>query len=745
MKRFATVLLLVLLFFPSLLFAQDSSNLNNYRVTAVRVDRNIELTGRLSDPLWALAPEIPMTFEIQPGENIPAPQRTVAKILYNSESLYVGFVCYESDRKQLRAHVSDRDRIFEDDFAVFIIDPYGDKQRGYEFFVNPLGIQADILRSGNNEDDSWDAIWHSAALVTDSAWTVEMAIPFKSIRFPTTQSQEWILLLGRNYPRSSRAIFSWTPFDRNNPCFLCQGGMLAGIQDIEATAAVEVLPYVVGLQSSALSNRDNPSSGFVNGAFRGRLGGSVKYTPNPGLVIDAVLNPDFSQVETDASQISVNTTFALFYPEKRPFFFEGTDLFDTRISAFYSRQINNPLAAMKVTGKSGAVSFAYLAAADRNSTFIIPGEEQSSFVTSALESYSTIARARYDMGNESFIGGLLTTRNLTGGENYVGGIDWNYLFAGNFYFRGQMLGSSTKEVNNPNLFSSSRSFRNTSFDASFNGESYSGTALRVNFSKNARDFSYSFEYQDISPTFQAHNGFITRNDSRRILIDPSYTWYPNTALVDVAFLFSEVGLRFNYSGERKERLALIGGGMNMKAQTNWNIGLIVLNQELFRGVYFDNLPQMFFNLNSRPTDSFSFGVSGDVGRYIYRSGTPRLGEGHNLSPRITLKPTDKLQINLSYSRSHLSSVETGELFFDGYIARVVGVYQFTPEFFVRLISEYNQFSKSYQFYPLISYKLNPFTIFYAGSTHNLHNFDDPFGLQQTERQFFVKLQYLWRD
>ncbi len=743
MRLIATTMCLTVL--GSILFAQLPPNQQNFRVNAVRIDRDIELTGRLSDPLWALAPEVPISFEVQPGENIPAPQRTFVKILYNSEYFYAGFVCYDTDMARLRANVSDRDKLFDDDFAILIIDTYGDNQRAYQFFVNPLGIQADILRSGNNEDSSWDAIWYSAAAVGDSSWTVEMAIPFKSIRFPPVAEQRWVMIAGRHYPRSSRAFFSWTPFDRNNPCLLCQGGTLEGIQDVEATTALEVLPYVVGLQSGALNNRDNPSSGFVNGAFRGRVGGGVKYTPNPGLVIDAVINPDFSQVETDASQINVNTTFALFYPEKRPFFLEGTDLFNTRISAFYSRQINNPLAAAKVTGKSGAVSFAYLAAADRNSTFIIPGEERSSFVTSSLESYSNIARARYDMGNESFVGGLLTTRNLSGAHNYVGGIDWNYLFAGNFYFRGQVLGSSTKEVNDPNLFSSSQGFRNTSFDAGLNGESYSGTALRISLSKNARDFSYSFEYRDISPTFQAHNGFITSNDSRRILINSLYTWYPNTALVDVAFLFSEGGLRFNYSGERKERYFVIGGGMNMKAQTNWNVGLIVLGQELFKGAYFDNLPRISFNLDSRPSDSFSFGVSGDVGRYIYRSRMPRLGEGHNLSPRITLKPTDKLQINLSYSRSHLSSVETGELFFDGYIARAVGVYQFTPEFFIRLISEYNQFSKSVQFYPLISYKLNPFTIFYAGSTHNLREFDEPSGVYQTERQFFVKLQYLWRE
>ncbi|HEY4613423.1 MAG TPA: DUF5916 domain-containing protein, partial [Bacteroidota bacterium] len=564
MKRVVTVVVAMLLT-TVILVAQESLNQQKYRVKAVRINENIELTGRLTDPRWALAPDIPITFEIQPGENTPATQQTTVRVLYNAEYLYAGFICRETDMKQLRAHVSDRDKLYEDDFAVLIIDTFGDKQRGYQFFVNPVGIQGDILRSGNNEDDSWDAVWHSSAVVTDSMWTVEMAIPFKSIRFPPEKMQNWVLLAGRNYPRSSRAVFSWTPFDRNDPCFLCQGGVLEEIQDIEATTAVEVLPYLVGLQSSALNNSDNPSSGFANGDLRGRIGGGVKYSPNPGLVVDAVLNPDFSQVESDASQISVNTTFALFYPERRPFFLEGTDLFNTRITGFYSRMVNNPIAAAKLTQKSGAFSLALLSAADRNSTFIIPGEESSSFVNSELNSVSTIARARYDVGNESFIGGIGTARNTGSAYNYIGGVDWNYLFGGNNYFRGQMLVSTTQEVNDLGIFDGTRTFRNTNSNSGFNGESYSGTAVDINLRHSGRNLGLGVNYRDFSPTFHAYNGFITRNDFRSFDFNPSYNFFPNGSLVDNAYVWASTGMQFNYSGQRKERWLVFGGGMNMKA------------------------------------------------------------------------------------------------------------------------------------------------------------------------------------
>lgn len=611
------------------------------------------MTGRLTDPRWALAPEIPLNFEVDPGENTPAPQRTIAKVLYNSEFLYVGYICYDTDIKQLRANVTDRDKMFEDDFAFIMIDTFGDKQRAYEFVVNPVGVQGDLLRTENNEDGSWDAIWHSAASIQDSLWTVEMAIPFKSIRFPTKQVQDWILMVARVYPRSTRALLSWTPFDRNDPCFTCKGGLLEGIENIEATTSIEALPYVVGLQSGALNNLDNPASGFANGDLRGRFGLGLKYSPNPGLVVDAVLNPDFSQVESDASQISVNSTFALFYPERRPFFQEGADLFDTRITGFYSRMINNPIVAAKVTEKSGSFAFGLLTAADRSSTIIIPGEENSSFVSTDLDSYSTIARARYDLGNQSFIGGLGTARNTGSAYNYVGGVDWSYFFWDNYYFRGQALFSTTKEIDDLSIFDDGRTFRNSDYNAAFNGESYSGGAVDVGINYNSRDFNYGVSYREFSPTFHAYNGFVTSNDNRFLTANTSYNYYPNGAVVDNGYIFFNGGLHYNYSGERKERWIVLGTGMQMKAQTFWEIGGLALNEEQYKGVYFANVPRAFIYFETRPTGSVSFRINGDLGEFIRRSDTPEVGAGHNITLSTTLKPTDKLQVSLTYSRSEL--------------------------------------------------------------------------------------------
>ena len=177
-------------------------------IRAALIEGNIKLTGNLDDPRWKTAQAVTLDYELQPGENTPAPQKTIARVLYNAEYVYFGFDCRDTDPQAIRAHISDRDKIFDDDFVGIILDTYGDYQRAYEFFVNPFGIQADLLRTGTNEDDSFDAVWEAAAAENKEGWTAVMAIPFKSIRFPASQEQRWSLTLGRIYPRASRAFFS---------------------------------------------------------------------------------------------------------------------------------------------------------------------------------------------------------------------------------------------------------------------------------------------------------------------------------------------------------------------------------------------------------------------------------------------------------------------------------------------------------------------------------------------------------
>ena len=714
-------------------------------VRAVKIDGDITLTGDLCDPRWKLADPVDLGYETQPGENIPAPQKTTARVLYSNDYVYFGFDCKDTDPTAIRAHITDRDKLYDDDFVGIILDTYGDFQRSYEFFVNPYGIQADLLRIGNNEDDSFDTVWRSAGARNSEGWTAEMAIPFKSLQFPSQPVQKWSVLIGRIYPRASRALLSWTPIDRNDPCFACQGGFLEGIRGAESVTSVELLPYVVGQQSGMVNDDEDAASPFENGKVKGRVGGGIRYSPGPDLAMEAVVNPDFSQVETDAAQISVNSTFALFYPEKRPFFLLGADMFQNQIGTFYSRSINNPIGGARVIGKSGRFSYAYLAASDRNTPYIVPGEEGSDVVETDIASFSNIARARYDFGTESFAGGMVTTRNAAGGHNYVAGVDWSVRFWESFTFRGELFHSDTKELNDQNLFSDTRRLGSSNRTAAFDGEQYGGTAAYLSLRREARDYSYSLAYQDRSPTFQAQNGFVPSTNTRVATLEQQYTFYPNNALIDSWTLWLDSGLHFNYDGTKKEQWLIPGLSAQLKSQTNVTLMYFAVNDELFRDVKFQKIHRAQINVNSRPSSGLTLIFNASIGRFIDRSDSPDLGSGHTVDVTAQIRPTSQLQVDLSYARARLSSITTGELFFDGYIARMVGTYLFTSQFLLRVIGQYDQFRKSFDFYPLFSYKLNPYTICYAGSTYSLINYGDSYGLRQTARQFFVKLQYLIRS
>ncbi len=713
-------------------------------IRAVRIDGNMKLSGKLDDPRWNLAQPVEAVFEIQPGENIPAPQRTTARILYNQEYVYFGFFCSDSNPSAIRAHITDRDKISDDDFVAVVLDTYGDFQRSYEFFVNPYGIQMDLLKTATNEDDSFDTIWESAAAMNESGWTAELAIPLKSIRFPSQREQQWYAVLGRVYPRASRSMFSWTAYDRNNPCFACQGGVITGISDVQSVTSVDILPYVAGQQSGSLRDNSDPASTFENGKIQGRIGGGLRYSPSPDLAIEGVVNPDFSQVESDAAQISVNSTYALFYPEKRPFFLQGSDMFKNQTQIFYSRTINNPIGSARLNGKSGPLSYAYLAASDRNTPFIVPGEESSDYISTNLESFSNVARARYDFGKETFAGAMVTTRNSVASHNYVAGVDWGYRFADSYTFNGEVFFSDTKEVNDSTLLSTTRTFAPTGYTAAFDGEQYGGTAALISLRRDARDLSFNISYQDRSPVFQAQNGFVPNTNMRTASSYEQYTFYPVNTAADQWSLYADQGLHFNYGGKKKEQWLLPGVSAQLKSQTNINILWFLVNDEFFKGIQFNNINRIECNVSSRPLSSLALFFNGTIGRFINRSDAPSMGTGHTVSLSAQMRPTSQLYIELSYSRARLSSVATGELFYDGYIARGVGTYQFTPELFLRVIGQYDQFNKAIDLYPLVSYKLNPLTIFYAGSTYAMTDFATPYGIRTTARQYFLKFQYLIR-
>jgi hypothetical protein len=499
----------------------------------------------------------------------------------------------------------------------------------------------------------------------------------------------------------------------------------------------------MGQQTGAISDAENPSSSFSYNNIQGRIGGGIQYSPSSNFSLEAVLNPDFSQIESDAGQISVNSTFALYYQEKRPFFLTGQELLQTPM--YYSRSINNPLGAARIIGKTGALSYMYLTAYDRNTPFDIPGEEGSSTFASSRKSFSNIGRARYEFGNEAYLGSMIMTRDFSDGHNYLLGFDWNYKFWENWYFAGEGFISHTKELNDPDLFQSQRTFGTTNYTAGLDGEQYYGNGIHVNLSRQARDYQFSMTFNNFSPTYQTYNGLFSLTNYRQLYMQHGYTIYPQNSILDRARIQISGNIQFNFDGVKKEQVVQPMICLQFKGQTHLDAIYLLVNDERFAGVQFNEIRRFVCLFTSAPISELSISLEGQVGRFIYRSSSPEAGIGHRLDSKLTFRPTSKLKMEFSYSRARLSSEATNSLFYDGYIQRTVATYQFTSEVFLRGIVQYNSFDKSFNVYPLFSYKLNAFTTFYAGLSNDYMDYGKETGFATTSRQFFLKLQYLLRS
>lgn len=716
------------------------------RIEAVKINKELSLSGRLDDSVWSNAHRILLGYEMQPNDNQKALQKTYAMVLYNQTTMYIGFICVDKSPKQIRAHISDRDNISNDDYVGVMIDPYEDNQIAYQFYVNPDGIQMDRTGNGHHRDKSYDALWYSRAAVNDTGYTAVIALPFKSLRFPDKKIQSWSVQFVRNYPRNNDYKFSWTKVDMNESCELCQSGELAGLKKVTSHNTVELLPYVIGTQSASVSNSDDPTSKLVESPVHVRAGGSISYAPNSSLSVNAVINPDFSQVETDATQISANNTFAISYPEKRPFFMKGSSMFHTYLDVFHSRVINDPLLAGKMVEKSGNFSLAYLTAYDRNSGFILPGLEGNDVVNTTLASYSNIIRPRLNFGEDSHIGGIITSRNIGESHNYVSALDWNIELFNHYYFNGQVALSGTKELNDTTLTKdiSYRQYGNSNEDILFNGQKYGGNALRLEFQRRAKYYTFGFRYKGFSPTFQAQNGFITQTNIRQFRIEQQISYYPSGGILDHGNIHMQGRMNYDYSGFLMRRFLSVDSYNQLTHQTGLFLSYDFINDKRFGGKMFYNLHHMHIGMHSNPVDMIAFGGHVDFGRYIdYDEATT--GRGITLSGGIMIKPTSRLNLHLNFDYSELHSLKTGERFYSGEITRLQGSYNFTRQLFVRMIYQYDTFSKQLQIYPLVYYKVNPFTIFYAGMTDYAQNYGQPYGTRPIDRQFFVKFQYLIRE
>ncbi len=509
-------------------------------VTIPRIDASIAVDGRLDEDAWAQAVRLGGFSQYQPVDGRPAEERTEVLVWYSPTALHFAILAYDREPGTIRATVADRDSLDRDDTVTIYLDTFYDRRRAFFFTVNPLGNQQDGVQSeggyspgamfGGTVDKNPDYLWDSKGRVTADGYVVEVRIPFKSLRYPGTGNQKWGLNIQRKVQRTGYQD-TWTDVRRANSSYLAQAGAIDGLHDMKRGVVTELQPVVV-----ASSNGATVDGGFSREKTDINPGANLRFAFT-NLSIDATVNPDFSQVESDAGQVTVNERFALFYPEKRPFFLEGIELFSTPNQLVYTRRIVAPAAGGKVTGKFGRLNVAYLSAKEKES---------------AGSALFNVARIRTDFGRSSTAGITVTDRSARGDFNRVVAVDSRVVFAKLYYVQGQ-VGRSWTGVGNLRQ------------DAPI---------WLAEADRTGRAWGFNFKLTGIGDGFQAGAGYVPRNDNVEFHGSNRFSWYGKRgALVEQFSTFFGPSLIWRYADFG--RASPLEGGQNVNLMFNlrggWNV------------------------------------------------------------------------------------------------------------------------------------------------------------------------------
>ncbi len=740
-KTAAALLFLVTCSCP--LLAQSS--LSGETIHIGRATGAIKIDGNLSDEGWQGVTPVTTWYEANPGDNTPPKLRNVGRVAYDDHFLYAAFEFEDPTPGSIRAPYSDRDDTGGGfyDFGGLFVDAGNSGRTAKLFVVTPRNIQADsVVDDASGEAISPDFFWESATKITPRGWTLEIRIPFTSLRYKNADPQTWAVLLYRNYPRDRNYQFFSAKIPRGYNCFVCHANTLEGLQRLPAGGHLVAAPYV----SSNSSARPGAGLGspLVTDSTQNHVGVDVKFTPSSDTAVDLTVKPDFSQVESDTAQISANERFALFVPEKRSFFLEGVDLLQTPIQAVYTRTITAPSVGGRLTGKAGGVRYTALVVEDEGGgSVVLPGTYGSSLASQDFASTVFVGRAKRDIGR-SFISMLVTDREGRGSSSYnrVVGPDFQWRPNASEAITGQWLVSDTRTPNRPDLA------------PSWMGDSMVSHAGQLQWAHSTTRFDSSAMVKDIGDGFRAEAGFVPQVGYRESSAGAGWTFRP-TGFVSKLRTFVNVDRQVDRAGALIERDVQPGIAMN----TRWNgfMQFRYIDDDIRTINGLIGRKQVGYYAQFSPSRLLStISVNGTTGQAIdFANGRP--GTGTTITLSGTLNPTNHLNLLLNEDQSWVNvddALGVSRQLFIQRVSRVRGTYTFTSRMFVRGTAQYVSTNTDPSLYTfstlpksgtvsgqiLLSYKLNWQSVMFIGyGDDRMLSTQDRF--EKVDRQFFVKLSY----
>ena len=700
---------------------------------------NVKIDAVLDDQAWQEAFVMDLNYELEPGENVPPPVRTEVLLTYDDLNLYAAFRCYDADLEAIQAHLSDRDHLGNDDCVTLVIDTFNDERRCYNLCVNSLGVQEDYIQTEQSGGSSWDAIWNSAGRITDWGYVVEMAVPFNQLRFQRTDgAQVWGFDAVRSYPRSQNHRIGSFPRDRSNNCYLCQAIKIRGFEGVTPGRNVEFTPTVTAVRTDA--RPDFPDGDLEKENEETDFGLTTRWGMTPNLTFNGTINPDFSQVEADAWQLDINQPFALYYSERRPFFLEGTDYFNTLKTAVYTRTLRDPEWGLKLSGKENVHTIGAYVVRDDLTNLIFPGSQSSGSTSMETQSTASILRYKLDIGNRYTLGALFTDREGDDYSNRVLSLDGNFLVTRTDQVQLQVLGSRTKY---PHTVALEFDQKQGSFDDLF---------VAFEYDHDSRNIYWWLDYDYVGKDFRADLGFMPMVDYQNVEGGLFYTWYPAQETWWSRF---QAGNEFNYYADQDGNLLQKGGALWFSYSGAMQSSLYLRGyhyREAYNDAEFD-LTWLYVSMGFRPAGNLQLYLWSYYGDRIDYANT-RSGERLRLNPYIEHNVNRHLRLSFDHTFERLN-VDEGRLY-TANISQMTAVYQFNVRAFFRSILQYVDYEYTTDLYTfdiepeyrhffaqlLFSYKINPWTVFYLGYTNNFQGSRE-FDLIQRDRTFFVKLGYAW--
>lgn len=734
MKRSTLMLTLGLLAMGLMLypvFAQADPGKND-GITLVQITEKIVIDGELSEAVWQNRPFIPELKVFFPIYGQAIDQETRVWAAYDRSSLYFAVQCLDAQANQVKATIAQRDRVDRDDFVLIKLDTLGSRQSAYEFYVNPRGIQMDGISSavsGSNMDP--DFVWHSAGKLIPQGYQVEVRIPLKSIRYPRGKELKMGFILIRSIPHLG-IVASWPgklPFENE---FKYMTDMV--YRDMKGgNLKLEVLPnFTYSRDSERISENRWDSVDDTD------IGVGIKYGISSAVTAEATINPDFSQVESDAFQVEVNRRYPVFFSEKRPFFMESKEVLDFTIikesmmvDPIHTRRIVDPGWAFKLSGSSGKLNFSLLSADDRSvgqpwDTGLNPNEGKSALFG--------IFRAKYNLGSDNMLGILYTGRTFAGEANNVAGLDLKYRLSKELRASFSYLQSATRDMEgdpwraggglNAMLQYVSRRLISWMIYERYDSDFYMSTAFqnRVGISRGAFGIGPMFDMRIKGLPWL-----------KRII--PFTHYYRNYDLVTkLTDIHREYAVNFTFSPMGELNLEYWDVDEGWAGQ--------VLDKQYFHAVGYIQLVKWLF-------------MYADIAlgeQIYYHPLQPFVGDGKTISLSAILEPSKKVRLGLNYLRTDLETKDTGQKVYAVDIFNLETAYQFNRYFFLRGIVRYDNLQEKLLTDFLASFTLIPGTVVHLGygSLYLRHQWQDGqwmpgLGeLQEMKRGLFFKASYLWR-